>query len=458
MQKEHPPLERRTPSLLKRGSYVVAALGALTLVCLLALLLFPDPLVNRFVKPRITEAFAEAYPAYALHIGEMNYSVLKNRIGCDSIAVGAVDSTFSCTMGPLTVSGIGWMHLLGGGSLGPQDFADAAVDLHAIALNFPESQYALRCEMVRVSVPDSELVVETLSLHPSVDDEDFFAESTFRKTRFRLAVPSARMQGVACLDLLQAKSYRTRSARIQNMQLDALVNKDKPGASPTARPLMPNEVLSSIEGMVQVDSLILVNGRLQYGERFAPGSNPAVITFDSMEVLAEGIGKPGDSGAAVVIVAQGQFMKTGTMLVRMSIPAASPEFSYQYSGSLGRMDLRGLNVFLEEAEQMRIKTGALQSATFEIAVVSGRAGGTVRAMYKDLTVAAIDRQTGSEKGFGDGIASFIANTFKIRGTNMPDTAGATEAGEVAYARKRDDVFLAFTWFALRSGVADVVGF
>ena len=116
MQNEHPPTERRKLSPLKRVSYAGAAVGALVLVCVLALLLFPDPLVNRFIKPRITEAFAEAYPAYSIRIADMNYSVLKNRFGCDSVAVSAVDSTFSSTMGPFTVSGIGWMHLLWGES------------------------------------------------------------------------------------------------------------------------------------------------------------------------------------------------------------------------------------------------------------------------------------------------------------------------------------------------------
>jgi hypothetical protein len=122
------------------------------------------------------------------------------------------------------------------------------------------------------------------------------------------------------------------------------------------------------------------------------------------------------------------------------------------------MDLSALNAFLEAAEQMRIKTGVLQAATFEIKVASGSASGTVRAAYRDLILAAINKQTGSEKGFSDGIASFIANTFKLRGTNVPDDVGSMKIGEVKYTRKHDEVFLEFTWLALRSGVGNVVGF
>jgi hypothetical protein len=458
MQNRHPPTDRRKLTPLKIASYAGIATGAIVLVCVLALLLFPDPFVNRFIKPRVTKAFAEAYPAYSIRIADMHYSVFKNRFGFDSVALSAVDSTFSGSTGPISVSGIGWMHLLWGGSLAPNDFGTSVVEAQDIVLNLPRSQYKARCGLLRVSVPDSEILVDALKLYPTGDDELFFAGSTSRRTRFRLVVPYARVLGCACLELLEGKNCRSRSAQIRDAFLDVLINKDKAYPKDTSSPLMPNEILTSIKGTLQVDSLSIVNGGLKYSERFAVGANPASITLDSVQLLAEGIANHGDRGAAVVIHAQGDFMKVGAMHMRMSIPVASPDFSYQYTGSLGGMDATALNPFLEPAEQMRLKTGVLQGATFEVNVASGRASGNVRAVYTDLTLAAINKQTGSEKGFSDGITSFIANTFKIRKTNVPDKSGAMKIGEVKYTRKGDEFFLEFTWFALRSGLGDVVGF
>jgi hypothetical protein len=458
MQNKRPPTDRRKLSLLKTASYAGFAVGALVLVCVLALLLFPDPLLNRFVKPRITKAFAEACAAYPIRIAGMHYSVFKNRFGFDSVALSAVDGTFSGTIGQFSVSGIGWMQFLRGGKPGLTNFAHAGLDAHIIDLNFPQSHYKLHCGRLRVSVPDSAAVVEVLKLHPSGDDERFFAGSKFRKTRFHLVVPHAGVMGLAFLELLQGKRYRTRSVQINDAFLDVLVNKDKPDAIDSSGPLMPNEFLSSIKGTLRVDSMSIMNGRLKYGERFAVDSTPAWVTFDGMRVLAEGIANHGSRGAAIIVHAQGNFLNAGTMTLLMSIPIASPEFSFHYSGSLGKMDFSALNSFLETAEQLRVKTGVLQEATFEIAVDSGHASGNVRAVYRDLTVAAINKYTGSEKGFSDGIASFIANTFKIRGTNVPDKSGSIKIGVVNYTRKRDDPFFRFAWFALRSGVRDVVGF
>lgn len=455
MQNEHPPTDRRKLLPLKIASYAGYAVGAMVLVCVLALLFFPDPLVNRFIKPRITKAFAEAYPAYSIRIADMNYSVVTNRFGFDTVALRAVDGTFSSNMDQLSVSGIGWMHLLWGGTLGPEDFANSVVNAQDIKLNLPRSHYELGCERLLVSVPDSEIVFEAVKFHPSGDDEQFFAESKFRETRFRLVAPHARVMGFACLELLQGKIYRARSVQIHDALLDVLVNKDKPNLKETSSPLMPNEVLSSMKETLQVDSLSIRNGRLKYSERFEVGAKPSWITFDSMQALVKGIANHGGRGAALVLHAQWKLANAGTMKLLMSIPVAPPEFSFQYSGSLSSMELSALNSFLEVSDQMRIKTGVLQEVTFEVHFASGRASGNVRGVYSDLTVAAIDKHTGSGKGLSNGITSFIANTFKIRRNNVP---GSMKIGEVKYRRERDDSFINVVWFSLRTGVRDVVGF
>jgi hypothetical protein len=461
MEQQHNSHALTDPGKLSRWKYAVHAflsVGAIVLVSALVFLFYLDPFINTFLKGRITEAFREACPAYSIRIGGMHYDIWENRIGFDSVALTTMDSTLSCTIAAYSVSGIGWLELLWARGLVPHGSTGTVLDAHGIVVNFPQEQYELRCGLLRVSVPDSDIVVEALELHPLDDDEQFFAGSKFRKTRVCLVVPHARVAGLACLELLQGNVYHARSADIRDAFIDVLINKDKPVAKDTLSPPMPNEILTSIEQTIKIDSLTIWNGGLQYGERFAPSSKPAVITLDSMKASVRGIDSHADASEAIVIRAKGKFMKSTEMNIVMSIPISSPEFSFQYSGSLSRMDLSVLNSFLETAEQMRIKAGILQAATFEINVASGRASGNVRALYKDLTLAAINKHTGSEKGIFDVIASFVANNTKIRTNNMPGNSGEMKIGKVKYTRHRDDPFFRFVWFSLRSGVGDVVGF
>jgi hypothetical protein len=384
----------------------------------------------------------------------MNYSVFKNRFGFNSVSLNAADGTLSGSIGPFSVAGIRWMHLLWGGSLTPNDFAGSLVTAHDIVLNLPESDYVLRCKRLSVSARDSEMFVEALTLRPSGDDEQFFEKAKFRQNRFRLVVPHTRITGLACLELVRGENYHAGLVQIRDGSLNILLNKDKPDSRDTSGLLMPNQILSAIKGNLHVDRLSITNGQLQYGERFAVGSAPAIVTFDNMQVSAEGIANHGSRRDSIIIHAQTTFAKAGTMKLNIAIPVTSRECSFHYSGSLSGMDLSALNSFLEVSDHIRIKSGVLEEATYEINVVAGRASGRVEGIYRDLTLAAINKKTGSEKGIGDRITSFIANTFTIRKNNVP---GSMKVGVVNYMQVRDDPFFQYDWFALRTGVRNVLG-
>jgi hypothetical protein len=421
-------------------------------------LLYPDPLINAFLKGRIVSAFRDAYPEYSVRIGTIHYDIHENRIGFDSVSLVSNDSTLSCTIASYTISGIGWAQLLWARGLVPSGFTGTVLQAHGMALTFPRERYAVTCASLRVSVSDSEAVADSVELRPLVDDEEFFAPSKFRKTRLELTIRQLRISGLTCLELLKGKLYRARSARFQDSFIDVLINKDKLPAKDTTRLMMPNEFLGSLVPKVDVDSLFLLNASLSYGERFAVGAMPGLITLDSMQIAVLGLANHGNPNDTTGIVARGYFMKRTPMALRFSVPLSSSEFSLQYSGIVGKMDLRVLNAFLERAEQVRIKSGRLREATFEITVLKGRASGTVRAVYKDFALATINSRTGSENGIFDVIASFVANNLKIRKNNPSGSMAAITIGKVDYERKRDDPFFRYAWFALRSGLGDVVGF
>jgi hypothetical protein len=188
----------------------------------------------------------------------------------------------------------------------------------------------------------------------------------------------------------------------------------------------------------------------------AIGADPAVLTFGDVSLAVEGIANRGEVTATIRLRGQGDLMNAGTMKVLMTIPVNSPDFSLRYSGSMTAIDLTCLDAFLDIAEHTRIKSGSSTESAFEIDVVGGQARGRVRATFKDLEIAMLNKQTGSEKGAGDRVASFFANVLKIRNANTFDGSGPRKDGEVKYTRKPDDQFQQFVWFALRTGVMDVI--
>jgi hypothetical protein len=418
------------------------------------ILVFGDKILNRYGKGKVERAFAEAYPGSVLRIGKLDYSVGANRLVAQSVTLSATNTTLK--VGRISLTGVRWARLLWGTAALADVLGKASLDATKLDVEFPRARYGIRCARLRASVPGSELIAEGTELRPLVGDKAFFAAHDFRTTRFYVVVPECRVLGLAYGELLQGKSYRARSVHFSRPSFDALVNRDKPLKPFVKSPLMVHEALASIRRPLQVGSLSITNGHVRYCERFTAGAAPAALTFGAVSLSVEGIANRGDATAAVQLRGQGNLMNAGTMKVLMSIPITSQDFSLHYSGSLGAMDLTRLNAFLDISDHTRIKSGRAQEATFKIDVTAGRARGRVRGIYRDLVIAVLDKKTGTEKGFGNRFASFLANLLKIRHSNAPNTSGSMKEGKVDYTRRPDDTFLRFVWVALRSGVLDVI--
>ncbi|HEY6437701.1 MAG TPA: hypothetical protein VIY47_14005 [Ignavibacteriaceae bacterium] len=445
-------------SLKNIGKYLSLIIGSVILLCMLTFIFIPDPFINTLLKDQITKAFTKAYPEYSIQIGEMYYSVWKNRLGFDSIRLKARNSTFSGNVASISVSGIGWIKILWKRDFTVNDLSSSVIDAQKLVFNFQKSQTELSIGMLHISAPDSELTADSIKYHPSVDDEHFFAKSQFRQTRFRFDISQLKIMGLDFSSLLQRGIYNTRNININGVFADILVNKDKSFDVNSTNPQMPNDALLTLKKIIKVDSLNILNGRLKYCERIAIGATPGVITLNNITASVSGITNDTAHPDTAVINAEGIFMNSGTMKLFMIIPLTSKDFSLQYYGSLSTMDATKLNSFIEPVEHHRIKSGIIRSATYNISVNSGHATGSLKVVYKDLSIAVLNKATGSEKGIYNRISSFIGKTFVIRESNKLDEKGLMIIGEIKYTRMPDEPFLQFVWFALRSGIGNVVGF
>jgi len=441
-------------SLRRLSAYVGASLGVLAFAVAVFILVFGNAILNHYGKEKAERAFAEAHPGFALRIGALDYSLGADRLVAQSLAVRGSNSTLK--VGRISLTGVRWMRLLWGTAALADVLAKASLDATNLDVEFPQAHYGIRCARLRASVPGSELIAEGTELGPLVGDEAFFAAHAFRTTRFHVVLPECRVLGLSYGEALRGSSYRARSVQFSHPFFDALINRDKPPEPFVKSPLMVHEALAAIRQPLQVDSLSVTNGHLTYCERLYVGADPAVLTIAAVSLSVEGIANRGEPTAAIQIRGQGELMNAGTLNVQILIPITPPDFSLHYTGSLSAMDLTRLDAFLEIAEHTRIKSGSAQAAAFEVDVNAGQARGRVRAIYKDLEIAVLDKQTGSAKGLSDRVASLLANVVKIRNANAPEGSGSSKTGEIKYTRRPDDEFQQFLWFALRTGVLDII--
>lgn len=442
--------ERPQLHLVKIG----VSLVALLIVMMLSIVVFWGAILNHFAKTRAERTFAKAYPGFRLEIGHLDYSLGGNCLIAQAVTLSRTNATLKVDR--ISLMGIPWTALLWG-TAGPAEvLPGASFDASNLDLEIPQARYGIRCGRMRSSVPKSDFIAEGIELWTLVNDEEFFAAHDFRTTRFHMTVPECIVTGLAYDELFAARSYRARSVHFLRPSFDALVDLDKLAEPFVKSPLMVHEALAEIQQPLQIDSFSISDGSFKYSERVAAEASPAVLTVAALNIVAEGIANHGDKSAEILLRAQGNLMEAGMFNLLMSIPIMSKDLSLSYSGSINAMELTNLDAFLDTDAHTRIKSGSVKEAAFDVNVAKGHACGHVRAIYQNLEIALLNKRTDAENGIESRFASLLANTLEIRNSNPADSSGRSKEGEVSYTRKPDEEFQQFLWFALRTGILDII--
>lgn len=449
---------RGKPPWIRIAKYAGIAAAVLLVFSSIVIIIYADTFINWYAKEPVTNAFAEAFPGHSIQIGELHFSVLENVVECDTVTLYSIDSTLTGSLSSVALSGVDWFKILWQGEMTPVALSSATIEAENIALHFLPSQNEVFCKRLQVSVADSQLVIEASRYFSLLETEPYFKTSRFRQTLFIADMPQISIGGIDFRAILNGGHFNAGTAVIQDPFAEILVNMDRPYKADSLPPKMPNEALASIRESVSLDSIVIRNGKMRYSERVTEGGNPGVISFDGVNASVRGLAHHSKLPDTTIIIAEGKFMNSAPMTLRLEIPLSSPTFSLHYSGSLGAMSANALNAFLEPCEHIRITSGTVQSATYDINVIDGKARGALRVKYDDLAISILNKKTGSASGFWDQVASLYGKLFVIRGGNKRDSDGVLKLGMVRYNRQKEDYFLQFLWFSLRTGVARIVGF
>jgi len=432
----------------------VMCLLSVTVVLTVLFMLFFGAILNGPIRTRVERGYVKRHPGHELRLGELSYTLGNNRLLVQSFALKSTN--MKVESGTISLTGVHWLGLLLGTVPLGEAWADAHLEVNNLDLKFPEKNYGIRCTRLHALLAKSELIAEGIGLEPLLEDEALFAMSPYRQTRFRLQIPDCQVSGLSFADLLEKKSFLARRVQINGPSLHALANLEKPDIPFVKSPLMVAEALASIRQLVQIDEFSISGGMLTYCERVVAQAPPGVLTITEVDISAQGIDTRARFPAELKIRAQGKLMNKGLLELLMTIPLKNDFFSLHYSGSLAAMNLNELNAFLELVEHIRLKSGTVQKALFEINVADGRAKGHVRARYQDLRITILDKETGSKKGLDNRLATLFANLFKIRHGSSRDSPKEMKQGQVDYTKSPELTFAQFIWFALRSGVLDII--
>ena len=326
-----------------------------------------------------------------------------------------------------------------------------------IARPSPDSLHIFSVRSIRGSFADSVLTIDSLAIHPTLDEEAFARQKIVR-LRFDLFFRRLALAGADLPRLVDGRAVLLRSVLAEDWTTDIYLDK-RMSLDPTPhRRVLPHEAFQRLKIPVRIDSVLLRKGNISYRERWPTDSEPGVTTF---ERLSGSILRISNDRSLVrpptmfegTLYAMGE----GRLDFTFEYPLLSPTFTMRGRGALREMKMEAVNRTLVHTKRLRIRERVIDSIIADVNIRNGSANGTLLLAYHDFDLEVLTKTAWGEKGLREKIGTFVANTFKLKSHN-PEKGLPLRPVQIQNRWMGDVSFFNFLWITVRGGIGSVMGF
>ena len=322
----------------------------------------------------------------------------------------------------------------------------------------PDSFTAARVAHFRASLTDSTLDAEGLGFAPSVPVAEFERRGSFRPDVILVSGARVRMQGVDFGAMALGSGMRARRLTVDSLHVK--ITSDARGPARTSQHRTPQRWIADLGQSVNVDSVVVHQGAVEYRELDDNQAGPGVLTFTRIEATAAPVthvdGRQAD-GDSMIFVATAELLQAGRLDVRIGVPLDAPAFDMGFSGTLGPMPAMAFNQVIERLDNWRITRGHVEGISFGAAVHNGVARGSLTPRYTDLSIEVTGHGStgilaahGIFGGAARGLASIVARS-QVNGAN-PEGRKPPRRGPITHVFASSETLPAFFWRSLREGL------
>jgi hypothetical protein len=311
---------------------------------------------------------------------------------------------------------------------------------------------ALYVEGIKRSNRDERLTLDTLTFGPRANDQGWLARNTRRRSRIRLNLGHLEVEG-SLLRRALGERIELRRIRVGSMTLDVLADRRFPPGPPKPR-TMWSQRLAALDWAVRVDSIALDKGVVRYGEINKGRPEVALLYFSDIKALVTNVGNKegfgGDNNPVAVIDARAKLMGKGPVRARIEVPQRPGKHVSSVSGSLGKFSPLELNSMLLFAAGVKIKSGTMDTVSFNFKVSDGLAAGQFSTTFDSLGLEIMNRVS-QKRGLKEKLMGKVANVM-VRNSNKPGEKSYRPQVPIKYELKPQDSFWGMVWQSLKSGL------
>ncbi len=331
------------------------------------------------------------------------------------------------------------------------------VNIRDYSLLSPDSLYLMGAAGIGFSSKNSTLKIDSGFVAPQFDEELFAAKVGHQTDRFKLNFDSAWFENINIPEILYENRVAISNARIFQLMGDDYRDKTYE-LLPDHYASLPVTALKKLPVTFRLDTLKLENSRIQYREYVPPAFEPGIIWFDGVSV--EGRNITNDSvlisqNPEMNFMMKARLMNEAEMAFSVNFNLKDTTDKFYATGTLNELELTSINPFLENVAFVKVKKGTNNLLTFNFEGNDDVARGELFFNYDKLSIRLIDKETMQARGFGESVASFIANNFIVR-TDNPKYTVLFRKGQIYFERNKQKSFFSFVAKSLLSGISTTI--
>ncbi len=336
-------------------------------------------------------------------------------------------------------------------------FHSESFDLSVSDLNYRiNSLNKISAAKVNYASKPSTFTVDSFSLTPLFGIKEYHEKVGEQSNWMSIKNAKIKVNNLDFDKLISEKSIHASSVLVDDMKIST--HRDKRFPFPeNQRRALPQRNLHELTIGLSIDTLVLQDGFVEYIEQSAKASGEGRIYFDDMSALITNI--TNDSlrilqNPRMRVAAQTRLYGKGRVVSVFNFDLSDPEYTYDYTVSVGPFDLQALNEILEPGVLAKVRSGKLNSLQQVVSANNDYAQGEMIFRYQDLKVGLIKDVEEPNPGLGKVLASFFANTFIVRTRNP---APFVRKSDVFYERNQAKSIFDYLVKSTLSGVVESIG-
>lgn len=335
-------------------------------------------------------------------------------------------------------------------------FADKfEIIMNEFSYHLGSGLYSIHGKSLYASYLDSTLVVDSLKLVPNFSKKEFADEAGQQISRAKINSSKVSCKKMDVKSFFETNSLVIGKVDIIGCAIDVYRDNTLP-LKPIVRPSL-QVMIKSLPFLVSVDSIEMKSANVTF-EVLNPGvSSTGKITINKMNALITGVKNDTLSysdNQSIRAVVNGYIFNQGRFREVYTFPLKATKELFYCSGSMTSMSMISFNPIIEQASQVSIKSGQLDSLSFSFVAHEYSSKGTMRFMYHDLEVELMNKE-GEKHRLKEKVKTFLANKLVVKDSN-PGKDGKVRISNIYAKRNPYRFFLFYSMQSVLSGVKPAI--